>query len=106
MRKLLALVTVFLLGCASFGQDFQLEDANKIKNGMTREEVISAMSGTPPYQLTNISFTYLYSRANGMSGSNSLRKFTVRFDEKGKVNNVPEGGYFGKNMKYLGERPL
>lgn len=106
MYKLLVLLAVILAGCASFGNDFKLEDADKIKNGMTKDEVISTMRGQRPYSVAENNFTYIYSRANGMTGSNSVRKFTVLFDESGKVKNVPEKGYFGEISKYAGERPM
>lgn len=107
MKRLMVMALLVLIqGCASIGQDFTLEDANKIRNGMTRDEVVTIMKGQKPYQVTNDSFTYLYSRANGMTGSHSARKFTVLFDENGKVKNAPEIGYFGEAMKYQGERPL
>lgn len=106
MRKIIALLAFVLIqGCASHGVDFALEDAQRIKNGMTRDEVISTMNGVKPYQVTNESYTYLYVRANGVTGSNSSRKFTVIFGADGKVTNVPANGYFGEAMKTLGDRP-
>lgn len=92
----------FLAACASIGKDFALEDANKIKNGMTRDDVVLVMKGKP-YGVTNDSFTYLYSAANGITGKTEVRKFDVDFDEKGRVKNAPEGGYFKEavNSKYM-----
>lgn len=111
MSKYLAinlLVTfLFVSGCASIGNDFELNDANKIKNGMTRDEVISTMHGQKPYQVSNSTFTYLYSRANWFTGSNSARKVTITFDDNGKVVGVPKGGYFNvaTNPNYVDDRP-
>lgn len=102
---LCAVVLAVLVGCASFGNDFTLEDADKIKNGMTKDEVVATMSGQKPYMLTENSFTYLYTRANGMTGSNSSRRFTVHFDASGKVIDVPKLGYFGEISKHLDARP-
>ena len=94
-------------GCASYCNDFELTDANKIINGMTRDEVIATMRGQKPFQVTNSTFTYLYSRANGFTGSHSVRKVTITFDENGKVVGAPKGGYFKEatNLNYVDERP-
>jgi len=107
MYKLwLVLLAVVLVGCASLGNDFQFEDADRIKNGMTRDEVISTMGGQRPWSVGADSFTYLYSRANWVMASQSMRRFTVVFDESGKVKNAPEKGYFNEISKHLGERPI
>lgn len=94
---------IFLVACASIGKDFALADANKIKNGMSRDDVIATMKGENPYSVTNDSFTYLYSAANGITGKTELRKVGIEFDDKGKVKNVPDGGYFrdALNPKYM-----
>lgn len=105
MNKALISVVLFLFlaACASLGKDFSLADANKIKNGMSRDEVIATMKGEKPYSVTNESFIYMYSAASSITGKTEYRKVEVEFDDKGRVKNVPDGGYFrdALNPKYM-----
>lgn len=94
MRKLMVALTLGVLcGCASHGKKFDMENANLIHNGMTREQVIHVMEDEKPYAVTNRSFTYLYASAS-MFRRAEARRFTVFFNSKGKAYGVPEGGFF------------
>ena len=102
MKKILCLLFVLVLaGCASAGQYFTINDANRVTNGMTREEVIAIM-GTNPYQITDQGKTFVWSYAKvGFTGATDSRAVKFRFDENGKTHGVPASGIFGDTKKYL-----
>jgi outer membrane protein assembly factor BamE (lipoprotein component of BamABCDE complex) len=102
MKKILCLVAIIvLMGCASAGQYFTIDSANKIKNGMTRDEVVAIM-GTKPYQITDQGKTFVWSYAQvGATGRMESRAVKFSFDEKGKTYGVPDDGAYGDTQKYL-----
>jgi len=104
MEKKICLAVIALalvIGCASAGQYFTIYDANRIKNGMTREEVIAAM-GTNPYQITDQGKTFVWSYAKvGFWGNTESRAVKFKFDENGKTYDIPETGVYGDTQKYL-----
>lgn len=102
MKQIVLMAAVLLLvGCASSGKYFTINDANKVTNGMTREEVIAIM-GTNPYQITDRGKTFIWSYAEvGFSGSTDSRAVRFNFDKNGKTYGVPVGGVYGDSQKYL-----
>lgn len=102
MRKVMltVAVSVILGGCASSGTNFALSDANRVRDGMTREEVIQAMGGKP-YRIANGGkrFTWSYAKVGLMGGTES-RAVTFNFDDEGKVYGVPPGGVYGDTQKF------
>lgn len=101
MKKIIVVCLVLvLMGCAGAGKYFTIDDANKVTNGMTREEVIAIM-GTTPYQITGQGKTFVWSYAKmGMSGRMDSRAVKFSFDENGKTYGVPLGGAYGDIQKY------
>ena len=102
MKKIALIVVVLLfIGCASAGQYFTINDANRIANGLTREEVIAIM-GTNPYQISDQGKTFIWSYAKvGFFGNTDSRSVRFSFDENGKTYGVPVGGAYGDSQKYL-----
>ena len=98
----LFVLTFVLMACATTsGQRFTINDANKVTNGMTREEVIAIM-GTNPSSIRDGGKTFVWSHTKmdffGNWKSNAV-KFS--FDNNWKTYGVPEGGAFGDAQKYL-----
>lgn len=62
----LTLTGMSLAGCITLGEDFALENAIKVKNGMTREQEIAVMGSDPsPVEGTDEGkLTWIYSWAN------------------------------------------
>lgn len=56
-KMAILLVLSLALAACSSGKHFTINDANKVTNGMTREEVIEIM-GTTPYQITGQGKTF------------------------------------------------
>lgn len=102
MKKIIVVVCLLgLMGCASAGQYFTVNDANRVTNGMTREEVIAIM-GTNPYQITGQGKRFVWSYAEvDLLGSTKSRAVPFTFDDNGKTYGIPEGGMFGDTQKYL-----
>lgn len=97
---ILMVLTLVLMTCASAGKHFTINDANKVTNGMTREEVIAIM-GTTPYQIRDQGKEFVWSYATmGLSGRMDSRAARFSFDNNGKTYGVPEGGVFGDIQKY------
>lgn len=102
MKKfiLIFILLVAISGCAGAGKYFTIDDANKVTNGMTREEVIAIM-GTTPYRITGQGKTFVWSYAQvGISGRTDSRAVKFSFDENGKTYGVPVGGVYGDIQKY------
>jgi len=92
-------LAAFLTACASAGKHFTIDQANKVTNGMTREEVIAIM-GCNPSEVKDQTKTFIWSYAKvGLFNSDS-RAVKFSFDEDGKTYGVPEGGAFGNAQKY------
>lgn len=95
-----AAVMAVLLGCASAGHNFSLEQANRVANGMTREQVIQIM-GTNPTTVANQGRTFIWSFAHiGLMGGTESRAARFSFDENGRTYGVPDGGVFGDAANY------
>lgn len=100
MRYFLCLSFVALTACASHGHNFSIDQANRVTNGMTREEVIRIMGGKPN-SVANGGKTFIWSfaKANFIGGTESRAvKFT--FDDDGKAVGIPAGGVYGDAKKY------
>ena len=88
------LFVLLLSGCVyTAGSKFTMQDANRIHNGMSREEVKAVMGGMP-FQWDNNNFTYAYTDINRVSFAKQSKAVNIHFDENGKVDNAPQGGYF------------
>ncbi len=93
-----------LCGCASFGHAFSLEQANRVTNGMTREEVIKVM-GSNPTAVTAQGKVFLWTYSKGdFLGRAEARTAKFSFDENGKAYGIPEGGVAGDAAAYLPQR--
>ena len=100
-RMILALGFVVFSGCtASSGKYFEYEDANKVHNGMTREQVISTMKETP-YQVKDDTLTWSWAKTNWFTGSTESRAVKFSFDENGKTYGIDPGGVFKNITPYL-----
>lgn len=85
MRTITALVAaLFIAGCA--GTDFSFENASKIQLGMTEGQVTNIMG--PPYSVISRgnSQMWVWSHANGLTGSARSVSFEM---SGGKVVSVP-----------------
>lgn len=91
---------VVLQGCATAGSYFTIDQANQVRNGMTREEVIEVMQGKP-YSIRDQGKTFVWSYAeSGLFGQTQHRAVRFSFDADGKVYGIPEGGAYGDIKKY------
>lgn len=97
---ILSAIIFCLAACASSGKKFSIDDADKVQNGMTREQVIKIM-GTTPYSISDQGKTFVWSWASvGVLGGTKSRAVTFRFDEEGKTYGIPAGGVYGDIKKY------
>ncbi len=102
MRKVMlaVAVSVILGGCSSYGAKFTVGDANKVQNGMTREEVIQVM-GSKPSSISNGGKRFMWSYAKvGVLGGSESRAVRFDFDESGKAYGIPEGGVYRDTAKF------
>ncbi|HFC8542723.1 TPA: outer membrane protein assembly factor BamE [Neisseria weaveri] len=85
MNKLAAILLIsFLTACA--GTNFKWDNARQIKQGMTEQEVVNLL-GTPTMTTSRSDgLVYVWSHANGMTGS--VKSVSVVFQD-GKVVSVP-----------------
>ena len=94
------LFTLSMVSCVSAGHKFTIQQANKITNGMTREEVIAIM-GSKPNTVTDATKTFIWSYANvNFIGTMKSRTVKISFDENGKSYGIPKEGVFGNTEKY------
>ena len=85
------LLTILLAGCSiTNGREFSIDDANKICDGQTKEQVIGFMG--KPMAVTDNTFTWYYSES-GLSGW-EMQKATVQFDDSGKITGLPNCNLF------------
>lgn len=87
MKKLsvLLILTAVLLGCA--GTRFSFDSARKITVGMTEANVTDLMG--KPYSVVSrgVDQIWIWSQANGMTGSHQSISFVM---QDGKVKSVPK----------------
>ena len=92
---------LFIYGCtASSGKYFEYADANKVQNGMTREQVISVMKETP-YSVKDDTMTWSWAKSNWLTGSTESRAVKFSFDKDGKTYGIEPGGVFKNITPYL-----
>jgi hypothetical protein len=99
---ILFVLTFVLMACATTsGQRFTINDANKVTNGMTREEVIATM-GTNPSKVIDGGkvFIWTYTKRD-FAGNWKSYSAKFSFDYNWKTYGVPEGGVYGDAQKYL-----
>jgi outer membrane protein assembly factor BamE (lipoprotein component of BamABCDE complex) len=96
-RTTTILLAALLAGCSvSRGTNFEWRDANSIRNGMTREQVIGII-GEPNSAAGDGSYLiWSYGSANMITGSNQSKAVKFSFDENGKTYGIK-----GNELKYL-----
>ena len=96
MQPLAAVLTaVFLSGCSTIGDDFDLDHAQLIRNGMTREQAIDLM-GSPPSEVEggdHGKLIWLYSSADPLNVH--LKRVSCSVDDQGKLYGLPRAGAIG-----------
>lgn len=97
LARLIVLCTGYALlaACATLGDHFERENARRVRNGMTREEVIRIM-GSPPSTVEGTDpskLVWLYATSDPMTYS--MNRITIRFDEYGKSYGIPKDGIIG-----------
>ncbi len=88
----LALISTLFVGCSTIGEDFELDRARQIKNGMTREEVIGLM-GSPPSDVEggdHGKLIWLFSSADPLDVH--FKRVSFSFDDQGKLYGIPKEG--------------
>ena len=91
-RAWLAASCSVLAACAAIGEDFDLEAARQVENGMTQEQVIALM-GAPPATEEGSGhgkLTWLYAIATPLSYHQKRVSFSL--DAEGKVYGIPRDG--------------
>jgi hypothetical protein len=100
-KALIFLLALALVGCtATSGKYFEYEDANKVTNGMTRDQVIATMKETP-YQVKDDTMTWSWAKSNWLTGSTESRAVKFSFDKDGKAYGIEPGGPFKNITPYL-----
>jgi len=85
---------------ASSGKYFDFEDANKVTNGMTKQEVISIMK-TSPYQVQDDNLTWSWAKVNMLTGKTESRAAKFNFGSDGKTYGIKPGGIFKDITPYI-----
>ena len=84
-----------IAGCSGLGEAFESDHASRVRNGMTREEVIAIM-GSPPARVEGTDpgkLTWIDAAADPLNYY--YEKVSFSFDENGKVYGIPEPGRIG-----------
>lgn len=90
-RPIAIAIAATLTACASVGNDFSWQDANSIRNGMTREQVIAILGEPNSIEDNAHVMIWSYAHVNMFSGTNS-KAVKFLFDDKGITYGIPEGG--------------
>jgi outer membrane protein assembly factor BamE (lipoprotein component of BamABCDE complex) len=92
MRKIYVLALIMLASCASIGPDYDQAAANKIKTGMSQEEVLGLL-GQPTTTANNdkgiVVMQWTHGEASAF-GAVTARSIQVIFDKSGKVTTVSQ----------------
>jgi outer membrane protein assembly factor BamE (lipoprotein component of BamABCDE complex) len=91
----LTVISTLFAACSTIGEDFDLDRARQIRNGMTREEVIALM-GSPPSDVEggdHGKLIWLFSSANSLDVH--LKRVSFSFDDQGKLYGIPKEGVMG-----------
>jgi hypothetical protein len=89
---LVLLAALALPACSSIGTHFELANAAKVRNGMSRQQVIEVM-GSEPSDIEGSDrghLIWLYSTAGVMS--THLQRVSFALDEQGRVYGIPKDG--------------
>lgn len=85
------LLFMVLTGCTSLGETFDAEQASKIRNGMSRQEVIAIMGSEPstvegsdPWKSV-----WLFTVADPFSFGTRTERVSFTFDENHRVYGLP-----------------
>jgi hypothetical protein len=96
MKRLLVVcsLSIMLNGCVlSGGTYFEFSDANLIKNGMTKDQVIAILK-SPPLRVEQNNLVWEWRTGDISTGNTGSRMITIPFDKDGKSFDIPEGGLF------------
>lgn len=93
VRALLqGLLFMVLTGCTSLGEPFDAEQASKIRNGMSRQEVIgimgsepSTVEGSDPWKSV-----WIFTVADPISFGTRTERVSFTFDENNRVYGLPK----------------
>jgi hypothetical protein len=89
---LVLLAALALPACSSIGTDFELANAARVRNGMSRQQVIAVM-GSEPTDVEGSdrgNLVWLYSTASVVS--THLQRVSFSLDENGRVYGIPKEG--------------
>ena len=81
-----------LVGCSSIGHDFEIENAKKVENGMTRDKVIAVM-GSEPCAIegeNRTHMTWLYSNATPFNLN--MKRVRFNLNQNDVVYGIPKEG--------------
>ena len=85
-------VFIALAGCSLLGDPFDAEQASKIRNGMSREQVIAIMGSEPstvegsdPWKLV-----WIFSIADPISVGTRTERVSFTFDENNRLYGLPK----------------
>jgi hypothetical protein len=89
---LIGLLHFALAGCSSIGHDFEIENAKKVENGMTRDQVIATM-GSEPTSIEGSNqthMTWLYSNATPFNLN--MKRVRFNLNQNDVVYGIPKEG--------------
>lgn len=95
-RTLQIVITLLALSGCTRGTYYDFSSADRVKNGMTREQVIQIMGG-PPNSVTDNKLVWSWAKVNPITLGTESRAVAFTFDKDGKTFDVPEGGVY-KNI--------
>jgi outer membrane protein assembly factor BamE (lipoprotein component of BamABCDE complex) len=86
---------ILLSACSSLGEEFPLEPANRVRNGMTRAEVVAIMGSQPsPVEGGDHGrLTWVHASADPLDYD--FQRVSFQFDEQGRVYGIPKPGRIG-----------
>jgi hypothetical protein len=79
-------------GCSSIGREFDFANAKRIKNGMSREEVIEIMGSEPDNIEGDDPGKLVWLSSSSTSFTLNMRRVRLNLDENGKVYGIPKEG--------------
>ena len=86
------LIFMVVTGCTSLGETFDAEQASKIRNGMSREEVIAIM-GSEPSRVEGADpwkSVWIFTIADPISFGTRTERVSFTFDENNRVYGLPK----------------
>ena len=88
------LASLALSGCSTLGEPFDLDNARRVQNGMSRDAVIRVMGSEPsPVEGADEGkLTWYFAYANPISFGSVTERVSFRLDEHGRVYGIPKGG--------------